>query len=454
MIRKTVPYLVALAFAVLFTGAAQAAELFDFTGISDGAGFNGAVDQLSVSGNYTFTGAGFLQENATTIFMFQDTADPPTTVLPISSQSFILDPNDVVQQFTVNSVDWRAFGANGGNTASLVGFSGGTGGTEEWRISGPQDIDPPITFNSPTTGSFANQIDTVFWDIPDYLDGTFGQTLDNLSINVIGADPNDPPPPNPNLTTFDFESNASTLFFNGTTTQTIGDHTLTIDVGNLCDRIPGVGAACGSGGVGSNAFSFAQTNLNIGDPINLSMTIRDPNNVIVPFNLQSIDFANSAGVSATMKGIESLVEEFSVSVPGTSTSGTDFLDKVTQTVDENSNPLGDHLISNVQIFFTNDTGGFKFPAIDNIVVDLGLSGPTSADFDSSGIVDGLDFLQWQRGDTPEGGSQVELALWESQYGGPPPISAAIATVPEPTTAVLLLSFGLALVSRRHRPSSR
>ena len=173
-------------FAVAVAGTASAVEDFDFTGISDGAGFNGAVDQLSVSGNYTFTGAGFLQENAAVIFMFQDgPGQNGVDVVPISSTSQVLNLADAPQIFTVNSVDWRAFGDNGGNTASLIGYSGGIGGTEEWRISGPQDIDPPITFNSPTTGSFANQIDTIFWDLPDYVDGTFGQTLDNLSINII-----------------------------------------------------------------------------------------------------------------------------------------------------------------------------------------------------------------------------------------------------------------------------
>ena len=170
----------------LVISSAPAAEIFDFTGISDGAGFNGAVDQLSVSGDYTFTGAGFLQENTAVIFMFQDDGGIPNgTVNPISSTSFILDLADNVQLFTVNSVDWRALGANGGNTASLIGFSGGAGGTEQWRISGPQDIDPPVTFNAPTTGSFGNVIDTIVWDLPDYADGTFGQTLDNLSINIV-----------------------------------------------------------------------------------------------------------------------------------------------------------------------------------------------------------------------------------------------------------------------------
>ena len=83
----------------------------------------------------------------------------------------------------------------------------------------------------------------------------------------------------------------------------------------------------------------------------------------------------------------------------------------------------------------------NYTLIDNIEVNAITAPPSSADFDGSGIVDGLDFLQWQRGDTPEGGSPAELVLWEAQYGGPPPLSG-LSAVPEPATLFTSLTFFL------------
>ena len=87
-----------------------------------------------------------------------------------------------------------------------------------------------------------------------------------------------------------------------------------------------------------------------------------------------------------------------------------------------------------------------------------------ADFDGSGLVDGNDFLLWQRGfgsmgqvDNSMGDADgntivddADLAVWQGQYGGPPPLlSAASAAVPEPTGLALLLIGSLTLgVGRR------
>jgi hypothetical protein len=58
----------------------------------------------------------------------------------------------------------------------------------------------------------------------------------------------------------------------------------------------------------------------------------------------------------------------------------------------------------------------------------------SADFNGDGLVDGRDFLTWQRGDSPNFFSADDLDLWQNQYGTGS--LAAGVTVPEPTTLVV------------------
>ena len=66
------------------------------------------------------------------------------------------------------------------------------------------------------------------------------------------------------------------------------------------------------------------------------------------------------------------------------------------------------------------------------------------DFDFNGIVDGEDFLLWQR--DPSIGS---LADWKANYGlGTPPLSASSAAVPEPTASALALAALCLVMSRR------
>jgi hypothetical protein len=76
---------------------------------------------------------------------------------------------------------------------------------------------------------------------------------------------------------------------------------------------------------------------------------------------------------------------------------------------------------------------------------------SDADFDGSGLVTGADFLIWQRnlglggqtnnnnGDANADGTvdDLDLADWETQYGGPPPLSSSLAAVPEPTSLILM-----------------
>lgn len=64
----------------------------------------------------------------------------------------------------------------------------------------------------------------------------------------------------------------------------------------------------------------------------------------------------------------------------------------------------------------------------------------TADFDGDGDIDGSDFLKWQRGESPNPMSTEDLALWKSQFGTTPALSAA-TTVPEPGSCLLLALLG-------------
>ncbi len=67
------------------------------------------------------------------------------------------------------------------------------------------------------------------------------------------------------------------------------------------------------------------------------------------------------------------------------------------------------------------------------------------DFDFDGDVDGLDFLQWQRGDSLNSFSASDLDDWEANFGMVTQLTATAAVVPEPSTRIMLCSVGMALL---------
>jgi T5SS/PEP-CTERM-associated repeat protein len=104
-----------------------------------------------------------------------------------------------------------------------------------------------------------------------------------------------------------------------------------------------------------------------------------------------------------------------------------------------------------------DLGVDAGQALRITVVPVGLAG----DYNENGVVDGADFLVWQRNlgsdtslpndDTPGVGPE-DYAVWRARFGQTAPASgAALSTVPEPTSLVPLLiaaAFAAAWRSRR------
>ncbi len=74
----------------------------------------------------------------------------------------------------------------------------------------------------------------------------------------------------------------------------------------------------------------------------------------------------------------------------------------------------------------------------------------SGDFDYDGDVDGVDFLKWQRGESPYYPlSATDLAAWEANFGTG--AAAASVAVPEPSAILLcvMAAVGLFVRKRRH-----
>ncbi len=111
------------------------------------------------------------------------------------------------------------------------------------------------------------------------------------------------------------------------------------------------------------------------------------------------------------------------------------------------------------------TNGLEHELIISNFAFTPLGATSNADFDSSTVVDGADFLNWQRnflatgqidnsnGDADLNGviESADLTVWESQFGTSPAIAAGGA-VPEPASCWLALCCGslLAWNARRKR----
>jgi hypothetical protein len=104
---------------------------------------------------------------------------------------------------------------------------------------------------------------------------------------------------------------------------------------------------------------------------------------------------------------------------------------------------GDFIKIQLNSGVVSESAGFA-----GIMFDMALE---PGDFDSDGDVDGFDFLEWQRGESPNPLTATDLTIWEANYGMVAPLSATSAAVPEPTTCTLALA-ALCLVMSRRRSS--
>ena len=84
-----------------------------------------------------------------------------------------------------------------------------------------------------------------------------------------------------------------------------------------------------------------------------------------------------------------------------------------------------------------DPDGLYLDAIKSVVLGPDPPAPPG-DFDSSGAVNGFDFLQWQLGQLPNPLSAQDLADWQANYGTFAALAASSTIVPEPSTWIALL----------------
>lgn len=121
--------------------------------------------------------------------------------------------------------------------------------------------------------------------------------------------------------------------------------------------------------------------------------------------------------------------------------------EVFQLTSASSDPvqMSDILISQVNAFH------YTMPAFSVSTLVLHAATTLLGDFDEDGDVDGRDFLEWQRGNSPTPHSADDLANWQLGFAANQPLGGT-SVVPEPTAASL--SLGLALLTGAARSISR
>ena len=156
------------------------------------------------------------------------------------------------------------------------------------------------------------------------------------------------------------------------------------------------------------------------------------------------NFGNGVTSAAEQKAIEVAVNYIDAGASG----GLD-MGKVIRIISSNQDILaGLNSMRPATATFFDSSGGHQ----NHLHLDVG--SPTRiagladmpGDFNFDDQVDGKDFLVWQRGDTINPLSGSDLALWQSIYNAS--VTAAVTTVPEPATLLLLILAGSCWSLRR------
>ena len=73
-----------------------------------------------------------------------------------------------------------------------------------------------------------------------------------------------------------------------------------------------------------------------------------------------------------------------------------------------------------------------------------------ADYNQDDVIDGLDFLTWQRGESPDPHSAADLAAWRETFGAFVPQPSVAAAVPEPHSILIAALAAAAMAQSRRR----
>ena len=123
--------------------------------------------------------------------------------------------------------------------------------------------------------------------------------------------------------------------------------------------------------------------------------------------------------------------------------------------------LGTGYNGSVSISYVGGTG-------NDVVLNLVANAVHNADFNGDGVVDGNDFLAWQRGNGTATGATLQqgdangdgavnaadLQLWKEQFGQPAVPPQTAAPIPEPTSAALVTFAALATARLRRIAAQR